>query len=84
MAFQMLRQGRLIEVPPVEKALRFLESQGPPRGRRLVLGTPEVVRARLEEVVEEYGADELMVVNIVHDHQARRRSYELVAGAFGL
>jgi luciferase family oxidoreductase group 1 len=84
MAFQMLRQGRLIEVPPVEKAQRFLESQGPPRGRRLVLGTPEVVRARLEEVVEEYGADELMLVNIVYEHEARRRSYELVAEAFGI
>jgi len=84
MAFQMLRQGRLIEVPPVAKAQRFLESQGPPRGRRLVLGTPEVVRARLEEVVEEYGADELMLVNIVYEHEARRRSYELVAEAFGI
>ena len=86
MAFTLLRQGRLIEVPPVEKALRFLEGQGkgPPRGRRLVLGSPPTVRARLDEVVEEYGADELMIVSIVHDHAARRRSYELIAETFGL
>jgi luciferase family oxidoreductase group 1 len=86
MAFTLLRQGRLIEVPPVEKALRFLEGEGkgPPRGRRLVLGSPPVVRARLEEVAEEYGADELMLVNILYDHAARLRSYELVAEAFGL
>jgi luciferase family oxidoreductase group 1 len=86
MAFTLLRQGRLIEVPPVEKALRFLESEGKgsPRGRRLVLGSPPVVRARLEEVAEEYGADETMLVNIVYDHAARRRSYELVAEAFGI
>jgi luciferase family oxidoreductase group 1 len=84
MAFKLLRQGRLIQVPPVEKALRFLEGEGPPRGRRLVYGSPPVVRARLEEVAEEYGADELMLVNIVYDHAARRRSYELVAEAFGL
>jgi luciferase family oxidoreductase group 1 len=84
MAFKLLRQGRLIEVPPVEKALRFLADQGPPRGRRLVYGSPPVVRARLDEVAEEYGADELMLVNIVYDHAARRRSYELVAEEFGL
>ena len=84
MAFRLLRQGRLIQVPPVEKALRFLEGDGPPRGRRLIYGSPETVRARLDEVAEEYGADELMLVNVMHDHAARRRSYELVAEAFGL
>jgi hypothetical protein len=42
------------------------------------------VRARLEEVAEEYGADELMLVNVMYDHAARRRSYELVAEAFAL
>ena len=31
-----------------------------------------------------YGADELMLVNVMYDHGARRRSYELVADAFGL
>ena len=84
MAFKLLRQGRLIQIPPVEKALRFLEGQGPPRGRRLVFGSPTTVRARLEEVVEGYGADELMLVNVMYDHEARRRSYELVADAFAL
>ena len=84
MAFTLLRQGRLIKVPPVDKALRFLEGKGPPRGRRLVYGTPDAVRAKLDEVAESYGADELMLVNVLYDHGARRRSYELVAEAFGL
>jgi alkanesulfonate monooxygenase SsuD/methylene tetrahydromethanopterin reductase-like flavin-dependent oxidoreductase (luciferase family) len=84
MAFKLLRQGRLIQVPPVEKALRFLEGSGSPRGRRLVFGSPTTVRARLEEVAESYGADELMLVNVLYDHEARRRSYELVADAFAL
>jgi hypothetical protein len=35
-------------------------------------------------VAAEYGADEVLVVTITHDHAARRRSYELIAGAFGL
>jgi luciferase family oxidoreductase group 1 len=85
MAMAMLRRGRLIPVPPVDKALRFLESEGdPPPGRRLVLGSPATVRAGLEAAAEAYGAEEVIVVGITHDHAARRRSYELIAGAFGL
>ena len=84
MAFKLLRQGRLVEVPPIEKALRFLDGEGPPRGRRLIYGSPPVVRARLDELAEAYGADELMLVNVMHDHADRRRSYELVAEEFGL
>jgi hypothetical protein len=42
------------------------------------------VRAGIEEVAREYGAEEVMVVTITHDHAARRRSYELIAEAFGL
>jgi hypothetical protein len=34
--------------------------------------------------VEEYGAQEAVVVTITHSHAARRRSYELIAEAFGL
>jgi alkanesulfonate monooxygenase SsuD/methylene tetrahydromethanopterin reductase-like flavin-dependent oxidoreductase (luciferase family) len=42
------------------------------------------VRAGLVEVAAEYGADEVLVVTITHDHEARKRSYELLAEAFGL
>ena len=89
MTMRLLVQGRLIPVPPVEKALRFLASQTAPlgsreRSRRATIGDPEQVRAGLESVAQEYGADELMVVTITHDHEARRRSYELIAEAFGL
>ena len=42
------------------------------------------MRAGLEELAQQYGADELMVVTITYDHAARRRSYELLADAFGL
>jgi hypothetical protein len=42
------------------------------------------VRADIERVAAEYGAEEVIVVTIVHDHAARRRSYELLAEAFGL
>jgi hypothetical protein len=39
------------------------------------------VRAGLEAVADEYGADELIVVTITYDHASRRRSYELIASA---
>jgi luciferase family oxidoreductase group 1 len=85
MAMAMLRRGRLIPVPPVEQALRFLESEGEPlQSRRITAGTPEQVRAGLETLAQQYGADELIVVTITFDHAARRRSYELLADAFGL
>ena len=86
MAMAMLRRGRLIPVPPVEQALRFLAAEGEDvRGtRRITAGTPAQVRAALEELAQQYGADEVIVVTITHDHAARRRSYELLADAFGL
>src|SRR6476646_607604 len=81
MAFSMLRMGRPIRVPPVEKALRFLETREPPSGRRAVLGSPETVKRGLEDIAKAYNAQEVMVVTITHDHAARRRSYELIAEA---
>jgi luciferase family oxidoreductase group 1 len=87
MAMALLRRGRLIPVPPVEKAERFLKSEGlleKAPGRRLVLGAADTVRTGIEEVAREYGAEEVIVVSITYDHAARRRSYELIAEAFGL
>jgi luciferase family oxidoreductase group 1 len=82
-----LFRGRPIAVPPVEKALAFLENEGAPlgtlpEGRRMITGTPSMVRTALEAVAAEYGANEVFVVNIVHDHAARLRSYELLADAW--
>jgi luciferase family oxidoreductase group 1 len=92
MSFRLLLRGRLIPVPPVDKALKFLdEDQRPQDGgglsmqkRRRIVGSPATVRAGLEAVAAEYAADEVMVVTITYDHDARRRSYELIAGAFAL
>jgi alkanesulfonate monooxygenase SsuD/methylene tetrahydromethanopterin reductase-like flavin-dependent oxidoreductase (luciferase family) len=87
MAIVQLRRGRPGAVPPVEKALEFLSSVVPSEvsgARRFVVGSPERVRGGLEDVAAEYGAEEVAVVTITYDHQARRRSYELIASAFGL
>ena len=88
MAITLLHRGQLVQVPTVERAERWLAGQGLPNamppGRRAVVGSPSTVRAGLEEVAAEYGAEELQIVTITHDHSARRRSYELVADVFGL
>ena len=64
-----------------------------PRGLRVVVGprAPRRSSARpsrcapgIEEVAQAYGAEEVIVVTITYDHGARRRSYELIAEAFGL
>jgi luciferase family oxidoreductase group 1 len=86
MMFAHLVTGRLIQVPPVDKALAWLAEypETNRRRRRAVVGTPAEVRGQLDAVAVEYGADELMLVNILPDHVARRRSYELVAAEYGL
>ncbi len=90
MTFTQLRRGQLIAVPPPDEATEFLSREarltpsGEIPGRRGVVGSPEKVRAGLEEVASAYGADEVIVVTITHDHQMRRRSYELLAEACDL
>ena len=51
---------------------------------RLVHGAPDEVRAKLLALAERFAADELMILTITGDYASRRRSYELVASAFGL
>jgi luciferase family oxidoreductase group 1 len=85
----LMNEGKLIPVPPIDRALRFLAERGPSpdtvaRPRRTIIGAPAAVKKGVEELAGLYGAEEVMIVNITYDHAARRRSYELIAEAFGL
>jgi luciferase family oxidoreductase group 1 len=51
---------------------------------RVFTGTPETLRTRLDPLLAATKADEVMVTTMIYDHAARRRSFELVAQAFGL
>jgi luciferase family oxidoreductase group 1 len=86
MTMRLLRQGKLIAVPPPERALAYLAEHGggATPGRRGIIGSPETVRAGAEDLAREYGAEEIIAVTITYDHGARRRSYELLAEAFEL
>ncbi len=47
-------------------------------------GSPTTIKTRIEAMVEKTLADEVMVMTVVHSHEARLHSYELLAEAFGL
>jgi len=87
MALALADRGQFGPVPAMDRALAFLAQEGAgltAGGRRIVVGSPDGVRSELEQIAADYGADELMVLTMTHDHAARRRSYELIAEAFGL
>jgi luciferase family oxidoreductase group 1 len=52
--------------------------------REAIVGGPETVRSGLERFIAETGADEIVVTANIYDHNARLRSYEIVAAAAGL
>ncbi|HLH46733.1 MAG TPA: LLM class flavin-dependent oxidoreductase, partial [Acidimicrobiales bacterium] len=84
-----LRTGRPGLLPSAEEAAAYPYTPGElavveaATGAHVV-GAPETVADRLDELLEATGADELMVTTNVHDHAARLRSYELVAELAGL
>ena len=61
---------------PIDKA-RIAQNRS-----RLTVGAPETVKGRLAPLIAATQADELMVTTMLYDHQARRRSYELLKQAF--
>ncbi|MET0964021.1 MAG: LLM class flavin-dependent oxidoreductase [Noviherbaspirillum sp.] len=43
------------------------------------VGSPQTVAARLRQITEDTGADELMLTALMYDHTARLRSFEIAA-----
>ncbi|WP_327118305.1 LLM class flavin-dependent oxidoreductase [Streptomyces sp. NBC_01341] len=52
--------------------------------KNIVHGTPDEVRSGLDDLAKRTGADELMITANAHGGEARLRSYELIADAYGL
>ncbi len=46
-----------------------------------IIGSPATVKAGLADFIERTGADELMITGSIFDHEARLRSFEIVAEA---
>ena len=51
---------------------------------RLFVGSPSTMHGRLGKLIEETQADEAMITTMIYDHEARKRSYTLLAEAFSL
>jgi len=85
-AFISLRRGHPIPLPP--PAPDF-EARLQPMERAMldsvlacaVVGSPETVKEGLAAFLARTGADELMITAQIYDHDARRRSFEIVADA---
>jgi len=51
---------------------------------RLFVGSAATVMTKLQPLITASRADELMVITAVYDHTVRKKSYSLLAEAFGL
>lgn len=84
-----IMRGQDRGIPSPDEALAEMgASYVPPRlgedGARMIAGDPVQVRDELLRTAARYGVDELMIVTVTHDRDARVRSYELIAEAMGL
>lgn len=81
-SFASLRAGHPIALPPPSR--EWMRDPADThdltnRSRVSFVGSAETVRAGLEAFVERTGANELIVVSHIYDHDARLRSYEIAA-----
>ena len=76
--FPTVEEARAYRYDPQEEALRRLHRD------RHIIGSPARVRDEVRALVDASSADEVMIVTQIHSHEARRRSYTLVAEALGV
>jgi luciferase family oxidoreductase group 1 len=82
-------RGQHLPLPSVEEALAYPYTENEraaiARNRsRLFVGSPATVLQKLQPMIAASQANEVMVITAVYDHEARKRSYSLLAEAFGL
>jgi luciferase family oxidoreductase group 1 len=82
-------RGQFLPLPSPEEAAEYpytdADRAAIARNRsRLFVGSPSTVMQKLGPMIATSQADELMVISAIYDHEARKRSYSLLAEAFGL
>ena len=81
----IFRNARGLSKPPIDDIESYWTPGEKLQAARMlacsVVGSPESVQAGIERLVDRTDADELMVISDIFDHSARKRSYELIAGA---
>ena len=81
----IFRGARGLSRPPIDDIESYWspmeKAQAMQMLARSIVGSPETVGAGMRALVDETGADELIIVSDVYDHAARLRSFELIAAA---
>lgn len=86
-------QGKRLPVPTPEQALAELANielgtesvvRGTGEWPRYFVGAPEQVREELDRMASQLQIEELMIIAVLHDYQARLRSYQLIAEALNI
>ena len=81
----MVRGTRGKLLPPIDDIETYWspteKAQASAMLRCSVVGGPETVRRGLAQLLQQTGADELMIASAIYDHAARKRSYQILAEA---
>ena len=84
----IFRGARGLSQPPIADIESYWTPMEKAQAKRMlarsIVGSPDTVRKGMAALVEETGADELIVVSDVYEHAERLRSLELIARAGGL
>lgn len=74
--------------PPIEKPERVWSpmewEMAQERLEISIVGSPERVKKNLQYLIDQTGADEVIITSHIYDHQERLRSYEIAAQVTGL
>jgi len=68
------------EYPYTDDDLNLIETMK----RNQIVGDPDLVKREIESLQAAYQTDECMIVTITHSYEDRKKSYQLLANAFGL
>jgi luciferase family oxidoreductase group 1 len=84
----IFRGARGLSQPPIDDIETYWTPMEKARAMRMlarsIVGSPDTVRKGVAALVEETGADELIVVSDVYEHSERLRSFELISEAASL
>ena len=85
--------GERRPVPTPEEAIKELAAAGAgadpftwdaSEWPRYLVGDPEQVSGKLKTMARDLQVEELMILTVIHDHEARLHSYKLLGESFGL
>jgi len=89
-AMQELLTGTPVPLPSLGEARRCTWSEAElrmrmgPVGPQMIFGSSDHVTTQLQSLADRVQADELMIMTVVHDHEARLASYRMLAESFAL